>query len=93
MAPLSLTALSSLTVSTHQIPAHALIPNTSISHKALLIYHSCFPPTASASAIEAHLKATGVVVPQWRYTMYRFVSQPQAAFPSTSSTRLTEGSG
>jgi uncharacterized protein YjlB len=62
--------LSSLKVSTHQIPAHGLIPNTSIQNKPLSIYHSCFPTTITASAIEAHLKSVGVVTPQWRYTMF-----------------------
>lgn len=67
----SLTPLSSLRVSKHQIPAHDLVPNTSIHQKPLLIYHSAFAPsTVSASAIESHLGAVGVVVPQWRYTMY-----------------------
>ncbi|KAE8444504.1 hypothetical protein EG329_000488 [Mollisiaceae sp. DMI_Dod_QoI] len=70
MARLSLTPLSSLRISRHQIPAHALIPNTSIQQQPLLIYHSCFPTSAAASTIETHLKAIGVVVPQWRYTMY-----------------------
>jgi len=70
MSKLTLTSLSSLAVSTHQIPRHALIPNTSISHKPLLIYHSCFSSTTSAYTIEAHLKTTGVVVPHWQYTMY-----------------------
>ncbi|KAK8159444.1 RmlC-like cupin domain-containing protein [Phyllosticta citrichinensis] len=62
--------LSSLRVSKHQIPAWHNIPNTSIQQKPLLIYHSTFPATASASAIEAALSAAGAVVPQWRYTMY-----------------------
>jgi uncharacterized protein YjlB len=63
-------ALSKLKVASYQIPAHSLIPNTSIQQRPLLIYHSCFPSTSSPSTIEAHLKSTGVVVPQWRYTMY-----------------------
>lgn len=63
--------LSALTVSKHQIPAHNLIPNTSIQNKPLLIYHSAFEPScASASAIESHLDSVGAVTPQWRYTMY-----------------------
>lgn len=62
--------LSLLRVSRHQIPAHGLIPNTSIQHRPLLIYHSAFPSTATASAIEANLSSVGVVTPQWRYTMY-----------------------
>lgn len=72
MSPkVSLAPLSSLRVSKHQIPAHSLVPNTSIQHKPLLIYHSAFEPsTASASAIESHLSSIGVVDPQWRYTMY-----------------------
>ncbi|KXL49514.1 hypothetical protein M433DRAFT_75170 [Acidomyces richmondensis BFW] len=68
---LKLTSLKDLTVLQYQIPAHELIPNTSIQHKPLLIYRSVFiPATASASHIEQHLRDVGVVVPQWRYTMY-----------------------
>src|SRR3954451_19576289 len=70
MARLSLADPSSLQVSRHQIPRHGLIPNTSIQDKPLLIYHSCIPFSASASSIEAHLNEVGVVIPQWRYTMY-----------------------
>jgi hypothetical protein len=70
MTRLNLTSLSSLQVSRHQIPRHNLIPNTSIQNKPLMIYHSCIQVSASASAVEAHLKAVGVVTPQWRYTMY-----------------------
>ncbi|KAI1455532.1 RmlC-like cupin domain-containing protein [Annulohypoxylon moriforme] len=65
------TPLASLRVSRHSIPAHNLIPNTSIQNKPLLHYHEVFPPsTLTASAIESHLTAVGVVEPQWRYTMY-----------------------
>jgi uncharacterized protein YjlB len=64
------TPLASLKVTTHQIPAHGLIPNTSILNKPLLIYHSCFPSTTTASIIESHLKSIGVVTPQWRYSMF-----------------------
>ncbi|KAH6717206.1 hypothetical protein BKA61DRAFT_573262 [Leptodontidium sp. MPI-SDFR-AT-0119] len=70
MAQLDLTPISYLQISKHQIPRHNLIPNTSIQKKPLLIYHSCFPMSASATSIEAHLKAVGVVIPQWRYTLY-----------------------
>ncbi|TVY82792.1 Uncharacterized protein LSUE1_G002257 [Lachnellula suecica] len=70
MARLSLTPLNSLRVSRHQIPRHNLIPNTSLQNKPLLIYHSCIPSSVSASSIEKHLEETGVVTPQWRYTMY-----------------------
>jgi len=70
MTPLTLTPLASLRISTHEIPRYNLIPNTSIQAKPLLIYHSCLPSSATASSIEAHLKETGVVIPQWRYTMY-----------------------
>ncbi|KAI1449091.1 RmlC-like cupin domain-containing protein [Annulohypoxylon stygium] len=68
---LKLTPLASLRVSRHSIPAYNLIPNTSIQNKPLLHYHEVFPPsTLTASAIESHLTAVGVVEPQWRYTMY-----------------------
>ncbi|MCJ1365416.1 hypothetical protein MMC16_004537 [Acarospora aff. strigata] len=67
----SLTPLKDLRVSSHQIPAFDLIPNTSIQQKPLLIYHTAFlASAANASAIEAHLNSVGVVTPQWRYTMY-----------------------
>ncbi|KAF6791662.1 hypothetical protein CMUS01_16224 [Colletotrichum musicola] len=64
------TSLSSLRVSKHLIPAHNLLPNTSIQHKPLMIYNSSIPSMRTASAIEAHLTSVGVVEPQWRYTMY-----------------------
>ncbi|KUJ16834.1 uncharacterized protein LY89DRAFT_65883 [Mollisia scopiformis] len=70
MVRLNLTSLSTLKISRHQIPAHGLIPNTSIQKQPLLIYHSCLPTSATASTIEAHLNAINVVTPQWRYTMY-----------------------
>jgi uncharacterized protein YjlB len=67
----TLAPLTTLRVSKHLIPKHALIPNTSIQSKPLLIYHSCFQPSSlSASSIEHHLSSVGVVQPQWRYTMY-----------------------
>jgi uncharacterized protein YjlB len=65
-----LTPLSSLKVTSHQIPAYKFTPNTSIQRKPLLIYHSAFPFSVSASAIEKHLKDIDVVAPQWRCTMY-----------------------
>lgn len=67
----ALTPLSSLRVSRHQIPAHNLIPNTSITHRPLYIYHSAFS-SPSASSIETHLTSIGVVTPQWRYTMFSY---------------------
>lgn len=71
MAPkLAPCPISSLRVSKHLIPAHGLIPNTSLQHKPLLIYHACFPASASASSIERHVSSVGVAAPQWRYTMY-----------------------
>ncbi|RSH93718.1 hypothetical protein EHS25_006365 [Saitozyma podzolica] len=71
MSRVQLTPLASLRVSRYQIPAHSGIPNTSISHRPLLIYHSAFlPSSSSASSIESHLASTGVVSPRWRYTMY-----------------------
>lgn len=65
-----LTPLASLRVSKHQIPAHNLIPNTSVQKKPLLHYHGIFPPSITASVIESHLTSVGVVDPQWRFTMY-----------------------
>ena len=70
-AKLALTPLSALRVSRHHIPAHNLIPNTSIQNKPLLHYHGAFPPgSLTASAVESHLSSVGVVEPQWRFTMY-----------------------
>ena len=83
-----LTALSDLRVSSYQIPAFDLIPNTSIQNKPLLIYHSAFHSSASASAIESHLSTIGVVSPQWRYTMYS-----QSHFHSTAHEVLCVASG
>lgn len=70
-ATLALARLSSLRVTRHQIPKHGLIPNTSLHNKPLLIYRGVFTsPDVTASQIESHLKAIGVCLPQWRYTMY-----------------------
>ncbi|KAL2210180.1 hypothetical protein CC79DRAFT_1330565 [Sarocladium strictum] len=66
-----ITSLSSLRVSRHHIPSCGLIPNTSLQNRPLLIYHSAFIAPISATAIEGHLKETSVVVPAWRYTMYK----------------------
>ncbi|KAL9108343.1 MAG: hypothetical protein Q9187_008307 [Circinaria calcarea] len=66
---LSLTPLKSLRTSSFQIASFNRIPNTSIQHKPLLVYHGAFQ-SSPASAIESHLSSTGVVTPQWRYTMY-----------------------
>ncbi|KAH9834216.1 uncharacterized protein C8Q71DRAFT_859869 [Rhodofomes roseus] len=78
---LKITPLSALRTSTHHIPAHAHIPNTSLAPHPLLIYHGAFArdPTPQPSAIEAHLKRVGVVSPQWSYTMYS-----QSHFHSTT---------
>lgn len=65
------TSLSSLRVSRHQIPSYALIPNTTLQSHPLLIYHSAFTDPISATAVENHLIETSVVVPAWRYTMYK----------------------
>lgn len=64
-----LTPLKDLKVAKHQIQAHGLTPNTSIQNKPLLFYRSAFRPNTSASQIEDHLSAVGVVTPQWRYTV------------------------
>lgn len=83
-----LTPLSSLRVSKHHIPAHGLIPNTSIQNKPLLHYHGVFPADASVSSIESHLRSTSVVTPQWRYTMY-----PTTHFHSTTHEVLCIATG
>ncbi|KAB2105262.1 hypothetical protein AG0111_0g6558 [Alternaria gaisen] len=69
MPSLNLTPLSSLRLSTHYIPTHAHIPNTTPHSHPLFIYHSAFPPSTSASTLESHLP-TNNLSPQWRYTMY-----------------------
>ncbi|KAF2204066.1 hypothetical protein GQ43DRAFT_438268 [Delitschia confertaspora ATCC 74209] len=75
--PLKPIPLSTLKYSTHHIPSHSLLPNTT-THP-LYIYHRSFPPGTSPSAIESHLSTMGVVTPVWRYTMYR-----QTHYHSTS---------
>ena len=59
-----LTALEDLRMSSNQIPAFGLVPNTSNQKKPLLIYHSAFYSSASASATESHL-SVAVVVSTW----------------------------
>ncbi|CCM04638.1 uncharacterized protein FIBRA_06822 [Fibroporia radiculosa] len=82
--------LSALRTSTYYIPAHAHNPNTSLAPHPLLIYHGVFrhTPSISASKIESHLTDIGVVVPHWRYTMYR-----QSHFHSTTHELLAIASG
>ena len=70
MGATNVQSLASLRVSKQLVPAHSLIPNTSIQNRPLLIYHSVFSESVTASSIEAHLSSVGVVVPQWRFTMY-----------------------
>ena len=65
-----LTPLKDIKVSSYQIPAFGRLPNTSLQKKPLMIYHSAFEKSASASTIEDHLSSVGVVSPQWRYTMF-----------------------
>ncbi|KZT69705.1 cupin domain-containing protein [Daedalea quercina L-15889] len=78
---LKITPLSVLRTSTHHIPAHGHIPNTSLAPHPLLIYHSAFArePLPNPSTIEGHLRRIGAVHPQWRHTMYN-----QSHFHSTS---------
>lgn len=72
-----LTPLTSLRASTHQIPAYSL-PNTSILHKLLLIYHFAFPSSTSALAIEA----SGVI---------RCTRQPTSVVPCTKCLCISRG--
>jgi uncharacterized protein YjlB len=65
-----LTPLVALRTTRHHIPQHARIPNTSIHHKPLLIYHGAFSSDIDVKQIEEHLAAVGVCKPAWRYTMY-----------------------
>ncbi|KAH9856031.1 RmlC-like cupin domain-containing protein [Lenzites betulinus] len=69
---LPLTPLSALRVERHQIPAHGLIPNTSIGRHPLIIYRGLFatPAPPSPEQIEGHIAAVGVCEPMWRYPMY-----------------------
>lgn len=52
-----------------------------------MIYRSAFP-SPTASSIESHFTTTGVVTPQWRYTMYS-----TSHFHSTSHEVLGIASG
>ena len=84
----SIKPLKDLRTSSHKIPSFDRIPNTSIQKKPLLIYHSVFQPSVSASAIENHLSSVGVVSPQWRFTMFS-----QSHFHSTAHEVLCVASG
>lgn len=85
---MQLNPISTLRVSRHLIPAHGLIPNTSIQQNPLLIYHAAFPPSATPLAIEKHLSKIDAVVPQWRYTMF-----PTTHYHSTSHEVLCISNG
>ncbi|KIW16478.1 hypothetical protein PV08_06532 [Exophiala spinifera] len=84
---MAITPLNALRVSSHQIPAYKGIPNTSIQGKPLMIYHAVFP-SASAPQIKAHLRAVGVVSPQWEYSMFA-----ETHFHSTTHEVLSIASG
>lgn len=58
-----ITPLKDIKVSSQQIPAFGRLPNTSLQKKPLMIYHSAFERSASASTIEDHLSSVGVVSP------------------------------
>ncbi|KAI5195661.1 hypothetical protein E4T39_08127 [Aureobasidium subglaciale] len=75
-------------ISKHQIPAHGLIPNTSIQRKPLLLYRNAFSVDVSAGQIEEHLRKIGIVEPAWRYTMY-----PTSHFHTTCHEVLCISSG
>ena len=66
-----LTPLAELRVSAFQIPAFHRFSNSSILKKPVIVYHSAFPRNTPASTLEMHFRTLGVVVPQWRYTMYQ----------------------
>tara|TARA_R110002003_G_scaffold45_15_gene3589 strand:- start:22047 stop:22679 length:633 start_codon:yes stop_codon:yes gene_type:complete len=66
---ITLTPLPSLRLTTHLIPTHSHLPNSTPSSQPLYIYHSAYPASTPPSAIEAHLRTTSLE-PQWRYTMY-----------------------
>ncbi|KAF2684162.1 hypothetical protein K458DRAFT_303164 [Lentithecium fluviatile CBS 122367] len=69
MPSLNLTPLAHLRLTTHFIPSHAHLPNTTPHSHPLLIYHRVYPRTTHPSALESHL-LTNALTPQWRYTMY-----------------------
>lgn len=79
-------SLDSLCVSKHFIAAHNRLPNSTVVKKPLLVYRSVFD--GDAAAVESHLKSVGVVVPQWRYSMYSTTH-----FHSTSHEVLSVTSG
>jgi len=68
-SPIPLTPLASLKISTHLIPSHAFLPNTTPHSHPLIIYHAAYPPSTPPSAIETLLTKNSIT-PQWRYTMY-----------------------
>ncbi|KIP05233.1 hypothetical protein PHLGIDRAFT_25184 [Phlebiopsis gigantea 11061_1 CR5-6] len=85
----SLTPISTLRVSQHTIPKHGFIPNTSVQHIPLTIYHGAFTsPDLTASQVESHIQSVGVCTPQRRYTMYS-----QTHFHSTTHELLVVSSG
>ncbi|KAJ9149189.1 hypothetical protein NKR19_g5741 [Coniochaeta hoffmannii] len=70
---MEVTPFPNLRVERHTIPPHARIPNSpATGGKPLLIYRSAFGPASAvtAPAVEAHLRAVGVVEPSWRYGMF-----------------------
>ncbi|WVW80520.1 hypothetical protein I302_102505 [Kwoniella bestiolae CBS 10118] len=71
MSPLTPNPLSTLKISKYHIPAYQNFPNTSLRPYPLMIYHSAYPSSLSASTVEQHLSSVGVVQPAWRYTMYK----------------------
>ncbi|ODO12123.1 hypothetical protein I350_00909 [Cryptococcus amylolentus CBS 6273] len=61
--------LHSLQITALQLPAFLSIPNTSLHHIPLLIYHSAFPPqTCTVDDVTLHLESVGVVEPAWVYS-------------------------
>ncbi|KAJ6109336.1 hypothetical protein N7486_001570 [Penicillium sp. IBT 16267x] len=60
---------SEIQITCRHIAPWGRIPNTSIQHKPLMIYHDAF--NATPGELERRLQAVGVVKPQWTYTMYR----------------------
>ncbi|KAH7100699.1 RmlC-like cupin domain-containing protein [Auriculariales sp. MPI-PUGE-AT-0066] len=89
--PLNPTPLKQLRILRHHIPSHDLVPNSSISKRPLLVYRRAFDPSSpafSADSVEAYLRKTNVVEPQWRYTMY-----PTSHFHTTTHEVLVVTAG
>ncbi|KAL4934609.1 cupin domain-containing protein [Aspergillus undulatus] len=83
---MNLRGLSSIRVTSREIPQWRKNPNSSIHAKPLLIYHAAFD--ATPDQLSKHLEEIGEVSPAWVYTMYS-----ETHFHSTSHEVLGVVSG